>query len=271
MILPALSENRMKRVFLYITIFILLLVKPGFAQPFSVGEKLVYKIYASGFTVGYQTIQVEDLVRYNGKYVWVLKGRSKTSPFVSIFYKLDDKWIIYMDRDSLLPIRVEKEIVEGNRRGYLIYEIDQDNKSVLIKNIKGKKVKRLSFKNELFDLFSLIYFFRSNPEKFGDEFIFDFLEEKAVRTVKFKREKDIMIKVPAISRKSLIHASSITQVGGIGIRIIVGLDSLKLPIKMIVPSKLPGNRKLNVIFTIKSYTPGKDRHKIPGIYRKIVK
>ena len=236
--------------------------------PFSPGEVLEYKIYASGFTVGYQTIKVSEIRDYKGKKVLVVNGRSKTSPFVSIFYRLDDKWIIFIDMESLLPIRVEKEIVEGRRKGYLIYEIDQLSKEVIIKSKDGKKVKDLKFKNELFDLFSLVYYFRVFPEKFNSEFVFDFLEERAVRTVRFKRESDVKIKVSAISRKRYINAVRIKQVGGIGIKIIVGKDNLRLPLKMIVPSKLPRKKKLDIVFYINSYKPGNGIKNVPAVYRK---
>ncbi len=265
------GRRGLRTLWIFLVTFVILILNVSKAQPFSVGESIEYKIYASGFVVGYQTITVVDRTPYRGRDAWIISGRSKTSPFVSIFYRLDDKWKIYVDGDTFLPLRVEKGIVEGKRRGYLIYEIYQNEKKIIIKDKNGKLVKKLSFKNDLFDLFSLIYYFRSYPEKFGNEFLFDFLEEKSVRTVKFRRDREIKIKIPSISRRSVIDAMSITQVGGIGIKIIVGRDELKLPLRMIVPSRLPGNKRLNIIFSIYRYTPGKKRHKIPRVYRKIMR
>ena len=171
----------------------------------------------------------------------------------------------------VLPIIVKKDVLEGRRRDYLIYNINQTKKIVNISNRKGKKIKEIKYKNNLFDLFSLIYYFRARPEQFGNDFVFDFLEEKSIRTVHFKRDKNLNVVIPTISRKKAVKAISITQIGGIGINIIVGRDIIRLPLKMIVPSKLPGNRKLNVIFSISKFTPGDINLSIPSYYRKIVK
>jgi len=252
-------------------VYLFALFKILYAQPFSSGEKIEYKIYASGFSVGYQIIEVSGTEKVEGKEVWVIKGRSKTSPFLSIFYRLDDKWEVLIDKETLLPIIVKKDVLEGRRRDYLIYNINQTKKIVNISNRKGKKIKEIKYKNNLFDLFSLIYYFRARPEQFGNDFVFDFLEEKSIRTVHFKRDKNLNVVIPTISRKKAVKAISITQIGGIGINIIVGRDIIRLPLKMIVPSKLPGNRKLNVIFSISKFTPGDINLSIPSYYRKIVK
>ena len=255
------------------TIFAFVLISFGFlyAQPFSGGEKIEYKIYASGFSVGYQTIEVVGIDRVNGKDVWVIKGRSKTTPLLSLFYRLDDRWVVYIDKDTLLPLIVKKNVLEGRRKDYLIYNIKQNQKLVIISDKSGKKIKEIKYKNKLFDLFSLIYYFRAKPESFKSDFIFDFLEEKSVRTVHFKRDKDLNIIIPTISRRNPVKAISITQIGGIGINIIVGRDKIRLPLKMVVPSRLPGNKRLNVIFSIHRFTPGKSNLKIPFYYRRIIK
>ena len=241
-----------------------------YAEPFSTGEKLEYKIYASGFSVGHQTIEVYGTKRVNGRNVWVIKGRSKTSPFLSIFYRLDDKWEVFIDKETLLPIIVKKDVLEGKRKDYLIYRIDQNKKLVVISNRSGKKIKEIKYKNKLFDLFSLIYYFRSRPEMFGSDFVFDFLEEKSVRTVHFKKDKDLDEIIPTISRRKPVKAISITQIGGIGINIIVSRDQIRLPLKMVVPSKLPGNKKLNVIFSIHKFFPGDLDLKVPSYYKSII-
>ena len=51
--------------------------------------------------------------------------------------------------------------------------------------------------------------------------------------------------------------------------IFVGADDLKLPLKMTVPAKLKGNKKMNIDFILDKYSPGKDHKKIPEIYDRI--
>jgi len=237
--------------------------------PFSVGERIKYYIYASGFLVGYQTIELGSTVRNDHQEVYKLEGLTKTSPFVSLIYRLDDKWTVFIEKDKLFPIMVEKDIVEGKKSGYLIYYIDQNKNIVKIYNRETEKTKVVNAKNTVFDLFSLIYYFRGNPNIFKNTFTFDFLEEKSVQTVHFKDAGEVKIRIPKVSRKKLIPARRYVQVGGIGIEIFVGADSLRLPLKMIVPSRLPKNKSIKIVFVIGKYAPGIEQEGFNGLYEKI--
>jgi hypothetical protein len=201
--------------------------------------------------------------------VYLLKGYSKTSPFVSIFYRLDDKWLVFMDKKSLLPLRVEKDMVEGKKRGYFTYSIDQTAGSVLIESADGKTKKTVAANNIVLDLFSLIYYYRKDPSLFDTLFTFDFLEAKNVHTVQFQNAGDAEVLVSEISRTDKVNAVKLQQIGGIGIEIYVGRDSLRLPLKLVVPSKLENKRRMVIEFTLEKYAPGIRQKKIPKMYRKI--
>lgn len=237
--------------------------------PFSLGEKLRYGIYAAGLRVGSQTIELQSVQKLNGTDVYLLKGLSRTSPFVSIFYRLNDDWSIFIDKNTLLPLRVEKDWKEGPDEGYYTYDIDQANDTVIHHNVIKGNTKTLNSENDVFDLFSLIYFYRYNPHLFDTTYTFDFLEIKSVRTVHFQNEGEVELAIPKISRKKdiTITAYKLKQVGGIGIEIYIANDNLRLPLKMVVPSKLPKGKKLNVEFYIDKFSPGSDQKDIPYIYK----
>ncbi len=236
---------------------------------FSVGEKLKFKIYAGGVYVGYQTLELKAEQKINGVETYVLQGQSKTAGFVSIFYRLNDKWTIYIDKNTYLPVRIEKEFVEGKNEGFYIYDIKQNENLVILHNKDTGKEKHIQSKNHVFDLFSLIYFFRNNPAVINETYTFDFLEPRSVRTVHFADEGETEIKIPRISSKTLISVRKIKQVGGLGIRIFVGEDDLKLPLKMIVPAKLKNKKKMDIVFILAKYSPGKDKKNIPSIYNRL--
>lgn len=258
-----------------ITIFFFFFINSRFCiadtsqLPFSVGEKVRYAIIAAGFYVGYQTIEIMAIEKMGGSEIIRLYGVSRTAPFISIFYRLNDQWTILMDKDSLLPLRVEKDMVEGKNRGYFVYTIDQENSTVVIQNITEGKEKVVQSENVVFDLFSLVYFFRKYTSEFDKTFTFDFLEAKTVRTVHFQNEGELDIRIPRLNDEDTTRANKIQQVGGIGIQIYVGTDSLKLPLKMIVPSKLPRNKVITIEFVIQKYVPGEEQTDVPEMYRRI--
>ncbi len=237
--------------------------------PFSPGEKLQYSIHAASFYVGKQIIELDKTDRYGAVEVYRLNGHSRTSPFISIFYRLDDKWLVFMDRDTLLPLRVEKDMVEGKSQGYITYTIDQAAGSVLIESADGKTKKIVTADNRVLDLFSLIYYYRKDPALFDTLFTFDFLEAKNVQTVQFQNAGDAEIIVPKISKIDTVQAVKLQQVGGIGIEIYVGRDALRLPLKLVVPSKLPRKKRMIIEFNLEKYAPGKQQSDVPVMYKEL--
>ncbi len=75
--------------------------------------------------------------------------------------------------------------------------------------------------------------------------------------------------IPRISKKRTVSARKVKQIGGIGIEIYVSNDELRIPLKMIVPSILPGNKKLLIEFYIDRFAPGVKQGKIPEKYKSL--
>ena len=242
---------------IFITISCLFVTNAGASQ-FMVGEKLKYSIYAGGIKVGYQTIEVRSIDRLGKHEVYVLTGRSWTSAFVSIFYRLDDNWKIYIDKKSLLPLRVEKDMLEGTKEGMLIYDLDQDNRKVIIRDGESNAIiKTVSPDNDVFDFVSMVYFFREHAASFsdkGDIIVFDFLEPKNVRTVSFKNEGTEDIIMQKVSRNRAIHTKKYKQIGDVGIEFFVSDDDMYLPLKMSVNAKLPKKLRIRIDVYLEKYS-----------------
>ena len=235
--------------------------------PFTVGEKLRYAIYAKGWKVGFQSIELDSIQDHKGVSVYLIKGLSKTTALLSIFYRLDDHWSIYMDRSSLLPLRVEKDWKEGKKEGYYLYDIDQGEKTVLLQNKISGKIKTMNAQNSILDLFSLIYYYRMNHREFNETYAFDFLESRSVKTVYFQNDGITEIRIPQISATQMFSVRKLKQVGGVGMEIFISNDHLSLPLKIIAPSKLPKDKVLDIEFILDTYEPGPDITDIPWVYR----
>jgi len=237
--------------------------------PFSVGEKLRYSIYADGIKIGNQTLEVDAQNDQSGVEVYILRGQSRSSNLLSIVYRLDDRWIIWMDEKTLHPIRVEKDWTEGRKEGLYLYEIDQDEGVVTHRDMESGKIRTIKAKNTVFDLFSLLYFYRANAEWMANPFTFDFLESKAVRTVHFKDEGVTQVVVQNISPHRAIAARKLKQVGGVGIEIYVTTDRFRLPLKLVTPAKISKKKVVDIEFVIDGFTPGAGQGDLPGEYRRL--
>jgi hypothetical protein len=238
-------------------------------HPFSVGEKFRFFIYAAKLYVGYQTVDLVSIDELDGEEVYKIKGLSRSAFLLSIIYRLDDKWTVFINTDTLLPTRVEKDMVEGRSEGYFVYDIDQNNNTLSILDKNTGNVDVLNSDNLIFDLFSLLYYYRNNPLIFKDTFTFDFMEPHALHTVHFQEEGVVDIMIPRISKRHTVSARKVKQIGGIGIEMYVSNDELRIPLKMTVPSILPGDKKLLIEFYIDRFSPGVKNGEIPDKYRSL--
>ena len=249
----------MKRTLIALFLLVGLTASAAFASetfPFSVGERLRFFIYASKLYVGSQTVELVGSEDLGGTGVYRIHGVSRSSFFLSIIYRLDDKWTVFIDRDSLFPLKVEKDMTEGRAQGFFIYDIDQETGTVRIFDRNKNTTDVVQSENLIFDLFSLLYYYRAHPEAFYEPYSFDFLEPHALHTVQFKDEGTVSIIIPRISKKREVTARKLRQIGGVGIEIYISDDSLRVPLKMTVPSLLPGGKKLLIEFYIDRFQPG---------------
>ena len=250
------SVKRIPVLCLFLTLAVASVASAAGKVPFSVGERLRFFIYASKLYVGSQTVELVSAEELGGTGVYRIHGVSRSSFFLSIVYRLDDKWTVFIDMDSLLPRKVEKDMTEGRVTGYFVYDIDQAKGSVSIFDRNSNTTEQLKTDNRIFDLFSLLFYYRANPAAFQKPFTFDFLEPHALHTVQFRDAGTESILIPRISKKREVTARKLEQIGGIGIEIFVSDDENRLPLKMTVPSLLPGGKKLLIEFYIDRFQPG---------------
>jgi hypothetical protein len=236
---------------------------------FAVGEMIGYQLHAAGLFMGNQTTVLESVDRLDGRDVYILRGHTKSSRFMNMFYRVDDKWLVFVDRHELVPLRLEKDMWEGKRKASLIYHIDQQGKRVVFENTTTGSSKEKEAEYLVFDLFTLAYYYRQYPERFDDVFTFEFLEERNLKTIHFKNEGEVMIKVIPISNRNKIPAVKLKQVGGIGIEIYVSTDELRIPLKIVTPARLKKGRTLNVEMNLDKYKPGEGQGDIPELYRDL--
>ena len=136
--------------------------------PFTVGEKSTYVIAWKGIPVGRATATIEELTTFKGHEVYKVVVIAKTTAFLSKLFKVEDSFISYMDKDTLLSRHYECTIREGKYKKDLIVDYDLDNLKAIYKNLQDGSVKTCPIKKEIHDPVSGTYFFRTIPLKVGE-------------------------------------------------------------------------------------------------------
>jgi hypothetical protein len=126
--------------------------------PFKVGEQLNFQVYVATGTqpVGTASFQVRSHARYFNRDGLLLTVRAQTTPAAQRLFVANDQINAYVDPKTLLPFRIELNLLEGKRRLTRTWSIDQDRGSAI-----GDKGERADIPVGTFDYVSLLYAVRS--------------------------------------------------------------------------------------------------------------
>lgn len=116
------------------TILLLFAVATATAQLYHPEEVLNYRVsYKAKFfpntEVGVVEVMTTEEV-LNGRSLYKVYGRGRTLPAYRLFFSLDDKYTVWVDKQTLRPQRFESDIHEGNYTFYSLYTYNWDKMSV---------------------------------------------------------------------------------------------------------------------------------------------
>lgn len=140
---------------------------------FQAGEWFKFKMSYSGFLkAGEATLKVKDDV-INGKPVYHVVGKGRTTGAINWFFKVRDRYESYFDKEKLVPYKFIRDINEGGHTRDIEVEFDQENNRAHINNKKHKKKSVIDVGPNIQDMVSTFYYFRNTIDtdqlKIGDE------------------------------------------------------------------------------------------------------
>lgn len=227
-------------------LLVILIIGTGFSAPeqepstFGKGEWFKFKMSYSGWMkAGEATLKVdEDVV--NGKPVYHIIGKGKTTGAIRWFFKVKDRYESYIDKDKLIPYKFVRDINEGGHTKNIEIEFDQDNNKAHVYNKKHNKRKVVETKPNVQDMVSTFYYLRDNMDmsslKVGDEvktdmffdeenygFKIKYLGKETVRT-KFGKIKCLKFRPYVMAGRVFKEEESLT--------LWVSADKNKIPIRI---------------------------------------
>lgn len=153
----------MKKILLIVTFLVLSI--SSFAQTesaFDNGEWFKFKMSYSGWMkAGEATLKVNEDV-LDGKPVFHVVGKGKTTGAISWFFKVKDRYESYFDKEKLIPYRFIRDIDEGGHTKNIEINFDQKNQKAHVYNIKHNSKKIIDTKPNVQDMVSTFYYLRNN-------------------------------------------------------------------------------------------------------------
>ena len=218
----------MKKILLIIiSIIAIQLVPAQNESAFDSGEWFKFRMSYSGWMkAGEATLKVDEEV-LNGKRVYHVVGKGKTTGAIKWFFKVKDRYESDFDREKLIPYRFIRDINEGGHTKNIEIDFDQINQKAHIYNKKHNTRKVIATAPNVQDMVSTFYYLRNNLDvtnlKKGDEvktdmffdgenygFKIKYLGEETLKT-KFGKIKCLKFRPYVMAGRVFKEKESLTQ------------------------------------------------------------
>jgi hypothetical protein len=166
--------------------------------PFNVGEKMIFSVSWSGIDAGEATLEVKEILPYEGHEVFRLLSNAKTNRLFSVFYKMHDTLESLLDAKSLVSRRYKKIERERDKESNKEFIFDQERNTVLY---KGKTYYTLP---NVQDELSLLYYVRTLDFQVGNSLYIDIFSGKKNWRVKANVLRKERVIVPAGTYNTIV-------------------------------------------------------------------
>jgi hypothetical protein len=197
-------NHKMKKL---AVLFILFFFTNSFVQrenAYTTGEWFKMRIHYGLVTAGYATLEIKEATKNNQKVHHVV-GKGWTTGMTKLFFKVNDNYESYFDKETGKPYQYVRKIDEGgytkNQEGFF----NQANNTVLVKDYKHKTESTVTVPEEVQDIVSSFYYLRNHPKidklKNGESIAIDmfFDGETTKFKLKFLGREDISTKFGKVS------------------------------------------------------------------------
>lgn len=136
------------------------------------GEWFKFRVHYGLITAGYATLKVENAT-YKNTPVYHIKGYGETSGVSRWFFKVEDYYESYIDKETDLPYQFIRKINEGGHTKDKIIDFDQVNHKAHVFNRKHNTRDTIDTEVSVQDMVSAFYYLRNHIDsknlKEGDE------------------------------------------------------------------------------------------------------
>ena len=131
---------------------------------FGVGERLVYSVQYGIVNAGEAVLEVRNIGVIDDKPVYYIVSDARTNDVFSVFYRVRDRFMSFMDTTDLVSLRYEKHLREGKFKSDRVVVFDQKQHKAYYDE------KEIPIAPRTQDVLSAMYYARTLPLKVGHSF-----------------------------------------------------------------------------------------------------
>ncbi len=153
-------------------------------------ETLKYSAFFGGIHIANATLKSKDSTNFEGEKIFTIEFKAKSKASVNYIFPINDIVKIDLSRDSWEPIRVKKDLNEGNYIHRSIAQFNHVEKYFVFKN------DTIGFSEKLMNPYSLIYFFRTKILNPDTSYQVSIVDNKKIIPLSFTIQDKENIKTP---------------------------------------------------------------------------
>lgn len=168
-------------------------------------EELDYNVKWLGVPVGMAKANINGIRRINGRDAYELVITVKTNAFCSRIYRIDDKYVSYLDAEKMYTLRHEVYRREGRYKKDAITDFDQVNHKAYYAHLNDGSKKVLDIPPAVHDPVSIAYYLRLVPAKVGDKKYYSVYNNESVYDLYGLIDKKALMNMPHMGRIWAFH------------------------------------------------------------------
>lgn len=139
------------------------------AQPrFRVGEKLIYRVEWLGLNVAGAVLEIEDLVKIDGREAYQIRLTAETNGLVARIFPVRNVYLSYVDSENTTTLKSETQRREGWRLKKDEILFDRSNHKAYYTDLLKNRKMTLELPENTQDVLAAAYYFRTLDIKIGD-------------------------------------------------------------------------------------------------------
>ncbi len=149
-------------------LYILLFILSSFAlqaqhkkTAFKSGEWLKFRIHYGFINASFATLQLKNQ-KIDGVPVYHVVGKGRTTGLARAFYKVDDRYESYFEKQTGKPRKFVRKINEGGYKKDVEIKFDYQKRNAELNDKKNKKKFNFTIQDDIQDLLSAFYHIRNN-------------------------------------------------------------------------------------------------------------
>lgn len=186
----------MKKFFLFLSVIISFYSHSiqAQSQTYQAGEVIKLRLHYGWFNASYATLTVDEQ-KIGDTSFYHVKGHGRSTGLLHAFFKVNDTYESYINKETQLPLKFRRKINEGGHKKNKIIYFNQKQETAKVRDIKNGETENYTTKGDVQDMISAFYYLRNQIadklKKKGDSVILNmFFDQKnyKFKTVYLGRE-----------------------------------------------------------------------------------